>query len=172
MGREGPGGAATSVTGGLMGGEGDSAECNRVSVVQDAVDAGSREGEDAVSPVGEVFAATGADDLGVAFHDHVLGVGLAENLSGAGHVIVVSLSVEEDFGVLPVEAETFDAGADLRRRAFEIGVDEDVSCGRGDEVGGEVAAAYVVEVVGDLERGDGGSPVGVGLGMRWKYQEK
>ena len=36
--------------------------------------------------------------------------------------------------------------------------------GRGDEIDGEVAGADVVEVVGDLEGGDGGGPVGIALG--------
>lgn len=54
--------------------------------------------------------------------------------------------------------------ADLRGRGLEVGVDEDVAAGRGDEVGGEVAAADVVEVAGDPEGGDRRGPVPGDLG--------
>jgi hypothetical protein len=71
-----------------------------------------------------------------------------------------------------VEAKFFHAGADKGRRADEVGVDEDVAVRRSDEVGGEVTATDVVEVVGDLERGEGSGPLGVDLGVRGGGEEK
>jgi hypothetical protein len=48
---------------------------------------------------------------------------------------------------------------DLWRRGLKVGVDKNVSLRRDDEVCGQVAAADVVEVAGDLERVDGRGPV-------------
>jgi hypothetical protein len=111
--------------------------------------------------VGEVGAASGANDLGVAIHDHVFGVGVVKDLGGACHVVEVGLAVEEDLDVGVLEAELLDAGADLRGGAGKVGVDENVALGRGDEVAGKVAAANIVEMVGDLEGWERGGPVGV-----------
>jgi hypothetical protein len=61
---------------------------------------------------------------------------------------------EEDLDVGEVEAELLDAFPDERRGSLEAGVDEDVALGRNDEVGGQVFAADVVEVVGDVEWGE------------------
>ena len=120
----------------------------------------------------EVGVAAGFDDRHVAVHDDVLGVGFAEDLGGSGHVVEVGLAVEEDFGVGVAEAELLDAVADLGRRGLEVGVDENVAGGGGDEVGGEVAAADVVEVVGDLERGEGSGPLRLDLGGSVKGDEE
>ena len=62
----------------------------------------------------EVGRSTGLDDVDVAVHDHVLGVGLAEDLGRAGGVIVVCLAVEKDFCIGPAKAKMFDAAANLR----------------------------------------------------------
>jgi hypothetical protein len=51
--------------------------------------------------------------------------------------------------------------ANLRRRRLEVGVDEDVALWSGDEVRGEIAAADVVEVVGDAKGRERSGPVGV-----------
>ena len=61
--------------------------------------------------------------------------------------------------------------ADLWRRGGQVGVDENVAGRGGDEVGGEIAAADIVEVWGDAERGSGRGPVGVGLGLKRRGEE-
>ena len=112
-----------------------------------------------VGIVGEVVGVAGLDDLRIAIHDHHGRVGFAKDLCAAGGMVEVRLAVEEDAGVGPAEAELLDAGADLRRGADEIAVEEDVAGGGGDEVDREVAAADVVEVAGDTEGCLGGGPV-------------
>jgi hypothetical protein len=54
------------------------------------------------------------------------------------------MSIEQDFRIRPLEPQLLHARANLRRRRFEIGVDEDVTGGRGDEVCGQLLAADIV----------------------------
>ena len=78
----------------------------------------------------------------------------------AGVVVEVGVADEQDLDVAEVEAELRDAFLDQRRRGCQAGVDQDVAGRRDDEIGGEVLAADVVEVVGDAEGCDRGGPVG------------
>jgi hypothetical protein len=48
----------------------------------------------------------------------------------------------------------------LRRRRFQVGIDEDVPFRGNDEVGGQIARTYVVEIAGDFEWFERGGPVG------------
>jgi hypothetical protein len=164
MGAEGPGGAAAGVACGAVRGEGGGAEGDGVVVVEDAVDGGGGKVGDGAGGAEEVGVAAGLDDRDVVGHDHEAGVGFALDLCGAAGVIEVGLAGEEDAGVAPVEAELLDGGTDLGWGGWEVGVDEDVAGGGGDEVGGEILAADVEEIVGDAERCDGGGPDGFELG--------
>lgn len=154
----GPGGAAAGVAGGFVGGEGDAAESDRVAVVEDAIDMHRGVAKDIAGRSEEVGSGAGLDNADVAIHDHVFGMGFTNNFGGAAHVIEVGLAVEQNPCVFPVEAELLDTGANLRGRRSDAGVDEDVAFGRHHKVDGEILAAHVVEVVGDLEGGDGRCP--------------
>jgi hypothetical protein len=165
MDAEGPGGATARVAAGAVGDKCHVADRNGVAVVQDAVDVCGRIGWDGAGGGEKVAAASGGGDVGVVLHDHVPGVGFAENLCGTGHVIEVGLTVEENLCVGVTEAKLLDAVFDLRWGCFEIGVDQDIAGGRGDEVGRKVLAANVVEVVGDLEGGKGRCPLRLDLGV-------
>ena len=89
----------------------------------------------------------------------------------AGAVVVVGVADEQDFDVAEIEAERFDALADLRRGRCEIAVDEDVALRRDDEVGGEIFAADVVEIAGDAERREGLGPGGIDSGARLRLRD-
>ena len=160
---EGPCGAAAGVAGGLVGGEGEAAKRDRVVVVQDAVDVGGREGFERVAGGEEVGLAAGLHHGDVAVHDFVLRVSFADDFGRAGAVVEVGLRVEQDLGVVVLEAKLLNAGADLWRRGREVGVDEDIALGCSDQVAGQIAAADVVKIVGDLEGREWRGPVGVGV---------
>lgn len=113
--------------------------------------------------VGEVVASAGFDGGHVSVHDHVLCAGELFDECAAAGVIDVGVADEKDLDVTEVKAEFFDAVLDLRDGALEVAVDEDVALRGGDEVGGEVAAADVVEVSGDTEWLLRRVPVGVVL---------
>jgi hypothetical protein len=100
----------------------------------------------------EVGPAAAFHDVGVALHDHVFRARLAEDLGCAGHVVEVRLAVEQEFRIRPLEPQLLHARANLRRRRFEVGVDQDVPVRRGDEVCRQVLTADIVEIVSDLER--------------------
>ena len=63
------------------------------------------------------------------------------------------------FVSLNLKPSVLDRFLDLRRRGFEIAVDEDVALRRGDQVGGQVLAADVVEIAGDAEWREGRGPL-------------
>src|ERR1700733_6015988 len=86
---------------------------------------------------------------------------LANHLGRTSHVVEMRLAIEENLGIFPAEAELLNACAYLRRRSFEVRVDQDVSLRGYDEVAGKVLASHVVEVVGDSEWSDGCRPLGV-----------
>ena len=67
-------------------------------------------------------------------------------------MIRVGFRVQEQFDILDVEAELGDAPHDQLRGGGIAGVEHDVALGSGDEEGGDVARADVVEVAGDAER--------------------
>jgi len=75
----------------------------------------------------------------------------------------VRLAVEQGFRIRPLEPQLLHARANLRRRRFEVGVDEDVPGRRGDEVCAQLLAADIVKVIGDLERRQRRRPLGVDL---------
>ena len=62
------------------------------------------------------------------------------------------LSIEQDFCIRPMEAQLLNARTNLRRRGFEVGIDENVTGGRRDEVCREVLATDIIKRVCDLER--------------------
>jgi hypothetical protein len=140
--------------------------------MQYTVDARCGIGSETAGADCEISAAAGADDVGIPVHHHIFGVGLAEYLRGSSHVVEVRLAVEQDLRVLPAEAEFLHARTDLRRRAFQIGVDQDVPSRCRNEVGGEIATADVVEVVGDLERRQRRCPVRIDLATERRSEEK
>ena len=78
-------------------------------------------------------------------------------------MVEVGVADKQDLDVADVETELFDTFADERRRGRQAGVYEDVPGWRDDQVGAEVLAADVVQVVGDAERSDGRGPPGVCL---------
>src|SRR6185312_11100710 len=143
----GPCGTAARVAGGFVRGEGYSAEGDFASVMQDAADVRGRE----LRQVGEVVASARFHCGHVGIHDHELCAGLAKDGRVSGGVVEVGLPIEKNFCVGPAEAEGLNAGANLRRRRFQIPIDEDVAGRRDDEIGGEVAAADIVEVSGNAE---------------------
>jgi hypothetical protein len=73
-------------------------------------------------------------------------------------VIGMRFRVQEHFDILDVEAELRDAPHDHRRGGGIAGVEHNVALWRGDEEGGDVVRAHVVEVAGDAERFGGRLP--------------
>ena len=121
--------------------------------MQDAVDVRLRVLR--LRTVGKISCAAALNDGHITIHDHVLCVSLREDSGAAGIVVGVGMTDEQNLDVAPVKAELLDGVAYLRRGCFQVGVDKDVTLRRGDEVRREVAAADVVEVVGDAEWRDG-----------------
>ena len=78
-------------------------------------------------------------------------------------MIPVGVADQQDFGVLELEAEFFDAGLEQRDVGFEIAVDQDVALRRGDQKTGQALAANVVEIAGDAEGRKGLGPFGIVL---------
>ena len=100
----------------------------------------------------EVGFAAGFDNWHVRIHDFVFRVRHFVDLRAARAVIVVPVADEQDLRVGKVKAKCLDALFDLRGRRVEIAVDEDVALWRGDQVGGQILAADVVEIARDVER--------------------
>ncbi len=142
---QGPRRAASCVASGFVCGERDAAELDGVAVAQDPLDLRRRVGRHSIDREQEVGATAAFHDVGVALHDHVLRAGLAQDLRCAGHVVEVRLAVEQDFRIRPLEPQLLHAHANLRRRRFEVGVDQDVPGGRGNEVCGQLLAADIVK---------------------------
>ena len=67
-------------------------------------------------------------------------------------MVGVRLRVQEHFDVLDVEAELGDAGHDHRRGGGIAAIEHDVPCGTGDEEGGDIVRADVIQIAGDAER--------------------
>jgi hypothetical protein len=96
-------------------------------------------------------------------------------LGEAAGVVVVGVGVQEDLHVLDLEPELLHALADDGHGLHEAAVEEDVSLGRRDQVGGDVVRPHVIEVACDPERLDRLVPRarrGVGLGHRQTGEEK
>lgn len=146
------------------------AEGNLVVVLQAPVDLDRRETitafEDAVVEFAAVFEDRGVGDSGVH-------LGAAHSLDGgeADGMVEVGLHREQDFGVFQLETEFAGAFDHLRDGAFEAGVDDDMSLGRGDEVAAEVGGADVMKVACDRMRREGLLPV-VALRERRGGQQK
>lgn len=153
----GPRGAAPGMSGCLVSGDGGAAQGDGVVVMQRAIHARPRKVRKGGIEVGR---STGLEDIDVAVHDHVLGVGLLKDLGCASGVIVVCLAAEEDLCICPAKAELFDAAANLRGGRLEVGVDEDVAFRGNDKIGGQIARSDIVEVARDLEWSDRSGPVG------------
>ena len=71
-----------------------------------------------------------------------------------GLVVEMGVAVEQNLDVIELESELDDVRLDLRRGLDEAAVDQDVTRRRGDQVGGDVGCADVVEILGDAERRD------------------
>jgi len=65
-------------------------------------------------------------------------------------MVTVSVTAENDLDVRELEAELCHAGGDLRDGCFVVGVDQDVTFGRGDEIATQVRSADEVDVADDL----------------------
>ena len=160
-----PSGAAACVSWREMGGERAAAEFNLVSILEAAIHLGRREAHVAgFESRGE--AASIFDGCCVFIHDAVFGVGLFQDFCAACAVVGVGVADEQELHVAEFESELFDAGADERNGFFEAAVDQDVAFRCGDEEGGEVFGADVVEVASDLVRREGLGPV------RWIFAQR
>src|ERR1700722_18211062 len=82
---------------------------------------------------------------------------LTDHFGRTAHVIVMSLTIYEDFRVLPAKAQLFDTRAYLRRRGNEVRVYQDVSFRRDNKIAGKVLTTHV-EVVRDFEWRNGSRP--------------
>jgi hypothetical protein len=83
---------------------------------------------------------------------------LTDHFGRTADVIAMSLTIYEDFRVLPAKAQLFDTRAYLRRRGNEVRIYEDVPFRRDNKVAGKVLATHVVEVVRDFEWRNGCRP--------------
>src|SRR5579859_6154632 len=71
----------------------------------------------------EISSSASLNNGNVTVHHHILGVSFPNDLSRAAHVVLVRLTIEQDFDVLPAKAQLLDTGSYLRRRSREVGVD-------------------------------------------------
>ncbi len=78
-------------------------------------------------------------------------------------MIEVRLAIEQDFRLRPLEPQLLHARANLRRRRFEIGVDQYVPGARGNEVCRQLLAADIVKAISDPERRQRRRPLEINL---------
>src|ERR1700749_1507613 len=109
----------------------------------------------------KVVAAAGLDYRYIGVHDKILGPGQLFDLGASRAMVEMTVADEEDLDIAEVKAESLDAVPDQRRRRFEIAVDEDVALGCGNQVGGEIFAADVIQIAGNAKRGEGSRPGGI-----------
>ena len=158
-----PGGASLGVSRRKMRGKHRAAQPYFVAVVKNAIDFGRRIKILRLVPILEIGLASRFHYRDVAVHHHVLRPGELLDLLAAGVVVPMGMANEQDLHVGKAKAELLDALANLRRRTFEVAVDEDVPVGRGYQIRSQAAAAHVVHVAHNLEGGKGFSPTRVGL---------
>jgi len=92
-------------------------------------------------------------------------------------MIGVRLAVEQNLDVTPAKAQLLHTRPDLRRRASEVCIDEDISFWRDDEVAGKVLASHVVQVVGNSNGAigavnEGSTSARIDLGLQNKNRNK
>ncbi len=69
-------------------------------------------------------------------------------------MVAVTMGGGDDLDVADLEAELLDAGLHQVVRSIDTGVDQDVAFICGDEIGGKIVGADVVDVADDLEAGE------------------
>ena len=134
-------------------GQRGAAEFDRVAVVEHAIDfrAGTTGG--------------GAFDLGdVGCHDHQARAGFFFDETDGCVVVTVRVADEKNLGVGVVEAELRDALAQQRQILRVVGVDQNVSRRRVDQVDRQIGGADIVEVARDFHWRKFDVPVGAGRG--------
>src|SRR5580698_181675 len=67
-------------------------------------------------------------------------------------MVEMGVTNQQNFDVLEMKAELLHALLDLRHRAFEVAVDQDVALRGGDQKGSQACATDVVDVADDLVR--------------------
>ena len=136
-----PGRATRGVSGRETGGQRGAAEFDGVAVVEHAVD--FRGGA----------AGRGAFDRGdIGRHHHQTGAGFLFNEADRRVVVAVGVADEQNLRVGVSEAELRDALAQQRQILRIVGVDQDVSLRRVDQVDREIGGADVVEIAGNFYR--------------------
>src|SRR5437016_13819206 len=110
-----------------MGSQLGAAEFNCVPVVEDAIDLGAR------------TSGCGAFRFGnVGIHDHEPRTGLLLHDAYSGIMIAVRMAGEKDLRVAVFETALADALFDLRKILGKIGIDQNISLRRVDQVNGEI----------------------------------
>jgi hypothetical protein len=136
-----------------------------IAIVQNAIYLCRRELRVWPIAVLEIELAAGFDFGNVCVHHHVLGAGHLFNQSTAGGVVKMRVTDEKNFYIAEVKAQLLDIVSNHRNSAFEIAVDEDVSIWGCDQKRRQTPCPHVIDVAGDVVRGEGFGPVeGVGCG--------
>jgi hypothetical protein len=81
-------------------------------------------------------------------------------------MVEMGVADQQDFDIAKLESKLFYARSNEWNTLSEIGVDEDVSGGCRYQVAREIAAADVIEIAGDPERGKWVGPSGIALPVR------
>src|ERR1700722_7142136 len=87
-------------------------------------------------------------------------------------MVEMGVTNQQNFDVLEMKAELLHALLDLRHRAFEVAVDQDVALRGGDQKGSQTCAADVVDVADDLVRRKRLRPVRLHLREQDRGREK
>ena len=156
----GPRGAAARVAGRQTGDQRDAAELDFVAILQNAVDLAR---VPAAGRVQVLALAARGDDLVVAAHDIDLGAGQLLQQRVARDVVRVGMARQQDLDIGHLEAERLDRFLNQGNRALKAAVDEDVPLGSGDEIGGQILGADVVDIADDLVRRERLVPIGWAL---------
>src|SRR6186713_203172 len=135
-----------------MGDEYRVSEPDLIAVVKHSINGGWRVHGRRSAPVLVIRAPTRLHHRHIALHHEILRAGQGLDSRTASVVVPMRVTDEQDPDVRELEAELLDTRTNLRDARFEVGIDEDVACGRGDEVTREPAAADIIKVVGNAER--------------------
>ena len=129
-------------------GEFDAAKLNQLTIVERAVHVSRRK---ARQPR-KISGPTGLGSTNVAVHNHQFRAGLLQDGGRAREMVEVSLTVQENLRVSPMETERLDALADERRRRFQVRIDEYVAGRRRDEITSQIAAADIKQIARNAKR--------------------
>src|SRR5215469_8012682 len=69
-------------------------------------------------------------------------------------MVEVRMAVQQNLYVLQLETELLDIGGDHRRRVNEPAIDDEMTFGRCNQVGGDVAGSHIIDVADDSDRLD------------------